>query len=123
MAGLAEPAVATVDRAAVALLATLLRTDKGGELVVGEGAEAKAARLAALRVRLEADDWLTTYEVADLFEVHPTTVHRMLATEPPGMRFRRRHGRGGYREIDPRDVRRELDKREQVHGEGPAPDA
>lgn len=70
-----------------------------------------------LERRLAANEWLLVGEVADLLEVDRTTVHRMLTeVDPPAFKYRHRSGRGGYRELDPVDVRRALDERRKVHG-------
>lgn len=69
-----------------------------------------------LERRLDANEWLLVGEVATLLGVDRTTIHRMLTTEPPKFRHKRRAGRGGYRELHPDDVRRELDERRKVHG-------
>jgi hypothetical protein len=70
-----------------------------------------------LERKLDAGEWLLPGEVAILLGVNRTTVHWMLAEQdPPAFRYRVRPGRGGYRELHPDDVRRELDARRRVHG-------
>ncbi|RBQ05133.1 hypothetical protein DQE82_26655 [Micromonospora sp. LHW51205] len=77
-----------------------------------------AGTVEELEARLDRGDWLLPGEVAKLLGIDRTTVIRAyLNPEPPKIRFRRRAGSGGYRECHPGDVRAELDRRRQVHGE------
>lgn len=71
-----------------------------------------------LEQRLSAGDWLEPAEAAALLDVSKSTVVRMLNADPPVIRFRRKPGTGRHRELNPEDVRRELDARREVHGEG-----
>lgn len=74
---------------------------------------------ADLERRLSAGEWLLPGQVAKLLGVDRSTVVRMLAPpESPRIRYRERPGSGRYRECHPEDVRRELEARRRVHGEG-----
>lgn len=66
--------------------------------------------------RLNAGEWLMIGDVAILLGVDRTTVDRMLKTTPPKLSWRFRSGTGRYRELNPEDVRRELNARRTVHG-------
>ncbi|WP_416902785.1 hypothetical protein [Micromonospora echinospora] len=71
-----------------------------------------------LEHRLDQGAWLLPGEVAKLLGIDRTTVIRAyLNPEPPKIRYRLRAGSGRYRECHPEDVRRELDRRRQVHGD------
>lgn len=64
--------------------------------------------------RLDAGDWLLVGEVAILFGVSRSTVHRMVSGEPPMVDHRIRAGRGGYRELNPVQVREQLSELRKV---------
>lgn len=74
-----------------------------------------AATPEELERRLDAREWLLVGEVATLLDVDRTTIHRMLTAAPPRFRYRVRTG-GGYRELHPDDVQRELQNRRTIHG-------
>lgn len=67
--------------------------------------------------RLDAGEWLRPGEVAILLDVSRSTVTRMLDPKNPAIRFRQISGTGRHRQLNPEDVRRELDARRTVHGE------
>lgn len=68
--------------------------------------------------RLARGEWLLPGEVAVLLGVDRSTVIRAyLRPDPPLIRYRRRPGRGGYRECHPDDVRLVLAERRRIHGE------
>lgn len=67
--------------------------------------------------QLDAGKWLTIGSVATLLDIDRSTVDRMVKAEPPIFRHRLRPGTGGYRELHPEDVRRELIERRKVHGD------
>ncbi len=78
-----------------------------------------------LKQQLDDGEWLTIGNVAILLGVDRTTVHHMLKPNertgaPARIRYRVRPGAGAYRECHPADVRRELDARQQIHGEADA---
>lgn len=73
---------------------------------------------AQIEARLDAGEWLLPGEVAALLGVDRSTVIRAyLLSDPPLIRYRRRPGRGGYRECHPADVRTVLVERRRVYGE------
>lgn len=68
--------------------------------------------------RLDRGEWLLPGEVAKLLGINRSTVIRSyLLPDPPLIRYKRRAGRGGYRECHPEDVRRVLAERRRVHGD------
>lgn len=71
----------------------------------------------ALRQALGAREWLRIGEVAILLGVHRQTIHRMLSSDPPLIRYRLKPGTGQQRECNPDDVLRLLAHRNVIHGQ------
>lgn len=67
--------------------------------------------------KLAAGGWLRIGEVIRLLGVSRTTVHRLLSSDPPAIRYRVAPGPGQYRECHPDDVRRLLEERRRIHGD------
>ena len=74
------------------------------------------AEVAAVERQLDAGAWLRPGAVAKLFGVDRYRVDDWVKAG----KFAYRKTPGGHRELDPRDVRRELDKRRQIHRDGTA---
>lgn len=75
-----------------------------------------------LREALSAGDWLSPGEVAVVLGINRQTVHRLLSSDPPAIRYRLKPGTGQHRECNPLDVQRLLDERSVVHGAETEPD-
>jgi hypothetical protein len=67
---------------------------------------------AEIEARLDRGEWLRVGDVAALLNTSRWSVDRLLRSGAIG---HRKHGGRGWRELDPVDVRRELDNYRRVH--------
>lgn len=87
-----------------------------GELCQSDGSQHRMpeANLAEIERKLDAGEWLGPGQVAALFNTSRTSVDRWLRSG----RITYRRGPTGRRELNPADVRRELDEYRQERRNG-----
>jgi hypothetical protein len=81
------------------------------------GRECVSRSADVLRLALDAREWLSPGEVAILLGVNRQTIHRMLSSDPPTIRYRLKPGSGQHRECNPDDVLRLLRDRNVIYGQ------